>query len=65
LIDIRYRLLAADALLEESADPYITLRESVRQNRRYLIWDGNPPEDEDFYDDFEDFEDFDDAEEEQ
>ena len=54
LIDIRYRVFAAEALLEGSADPYITIRESYLQNRRYLIWDGDPPVDDDFYDDFED-----------
>jgi len=60
LIDLRYRLLSADRFLEESEDPYITLRESYLQNRRYEIYDGNPPLDDDFYDDFGDLDDFDD-----
>lgn len=57
LLDRRYRLLAAERLLEGSADPYVTLRESYLQNRRFKIHDGDPPTDEDPYEDFEDFED--------
>ena len=57
LLDRRYRLLAAERLLEGSADPYVTLRESYLQNRRFKIHDGEPPTDEDPYEDFEDFED--------
>ncbi len=52
LIDSRYRLLAADKLLDESKTPYVTLRESYLQNREYEIYDGDPPEDDDFFDDF-------------
>jgi phospholipid-binding lipoprotein MlaA len=55
LIDIRYRLFSIESLLDNSADPYITTRESYLQNRRYLVFDGEPPEDDEFYDDFEDF----------
>ena len=55
-IDLRHRLLAAEGLIEDSQDPYITLRESYLQNRNYVIHDGDPPVDDDFYDDFEDFE---------
>ncbi|MDJ0910927.1 MAG: VacJ family lipoprotein [Woeseiaceae bacterium] len=54
IINLRARLLAADALLEESNDPYITLRESYLQNREYEIYDGDPPLDDDFYDEFDD-----------
>lgn len=61
-IDLRYRLLAAEALLEDSKDPYITLRESYLQNRRFVIFDGNPPLEDDFYDDFDDLDDLDDLE---
>ena len=64
-IDLRYRLLAAEGLLETSKDPYVTLRESYLQNRRFVIHDGNPPLEDDFYDDFEDLDDleeFDDLE---
>jgi phospholipid-binding lipoprotein MlaA len=55
---VRARLFAVDALLEDSFDHYLAVRESYLQNRRFLIFDGDPPEDEDFYDDFmdEDFE---------
>lgn len=52
LIDLRYRLLGADSILDESQDPYVTVREAYRQNRTFRIFDGNPPtdEEEDFYD---------------
>ena len=51
-IEIRQRLLVLEKQLEESQDPYITLRESYLQNREYEIYDGEPPEDDDFYDEF-------------
>ena len=53
LIDLRYRLLGADAILEESTDTYVTMREAFRQNRRFRVFDGEVPaeEQEDFYDD--------------
>jgi len=52
-IELRARLLPAEKMLEESKDPYITLRESYLQNREYEIYDGEPPDDEDeFYDEF-------------
>jgi phospholipid-binding lipoprotein MlaA len=52
-INLRQRLFAAEeALLEDSFDPYLSWRESILQNRRFRIYDGDPPEDEDFYDDF-------------
>ena len=57
-VDLRANLFTAEALIEDSFDRYLAIRESYLQNRRFLIHDGNPPEDEDFYDDFEDFEDF-------
>ncbi len=57
-VDARANLFAAEALIEDSFDRYIAIREAYLQNREYRIHDGNPPEDEDFYDDFEDFEDF-------
>jgi phospholipid-binding lipoprotein MlaA len=53
LIDLRHQLLTADKFLEESKNPYVTLRESYLQNRKYEIYDGDPPEeDDDFFDDF-------------
>lgn len=53
-IDIRARLLSAEKFLEGAKDPYIRIRESYLQNRVYKIYDGDPPEDDDFYDDFDD-----------
>ena len=52
IVDIRYRLLVTDKFLDESKDPYVTLRESYLQNREYEIFDGAPPEDDDFFDEF-------------
>jgi phospholipid-binding lipoprotein MlaA len=54
-IDTRAGLFPAEALIEDSFDRYLTLRESYLQNRQYRIYDGDPPIDDDFYDDFEDF----------
>jgi phospholipid-binding lipoprotein MlaA len=53
-IDLRARLFTVDALIEDSYDRYLTIRESVLQRREFLIYDGEPPEDDDFYDDFYD-----------
>jgi len=50
IIDVRARLLTAEKLLDQSKDRYITLRESYLQNREYEIYDGYPPEDDDFLD---------------
>ncbi len=52
LIDLRYRLLAADKFLDDSKDKYVTTRESYLQNREYEVYDGDPPEDDDFFDEF-------------
>jgi len=52
LIDLRYQLLTADKFLEDSKDPYITMRESYLQNREYEIYDGDPPVEDDFFDEF-------------
>jgi phospholipid-binding lipoprotein MlaA len=54
-IDLRMRLLTAEKLLEDSKDPYLTLRESYLQNRRFQVHDGNPPstdEEEDLFEEF-------------
>ena len=51
-IDLRQRLFAAEALIKDSADRYVTIRESYLQRREYLVYDGDPPVDDDFYDDF-------------
>ena len=53
LIDLRQRLFAAEALIKESPDMYVTIRESYLQRRQYLIHDGDPPIDDDFYDEFD------------
>ena len=53
-IDLRYRLLGADAILEDSQDTYVIVREAYRQNRRFRVFYGDPPteqEEEDFYED--------------
>lgn len=52
VIELRARLLPLESTLEESKDPYITLRESYLQNREYEIYDGEPPEDDEFFDEF-------------
>ena len=51
LVDLRYRLLAADSILDDSPDPYVTVREAFRQNRTFRIYDGSPPENNEEYDD--------------
>ena len=57
-VDLRAQLFTAEKLIEDSFDRYLSIRESYLQNRQFLIYDGDPPEDDDFYDDFEeDFED--------
>lgn len=52
LIDVRQRLFDAEELIEDSTDRYLAIRESYLQNREYRIYDGNPPEDDDFYDEY-------------
>jgi len=52
IIDLRYRLLPASKFLEDSKDPYVTTRESYLQNREYEVYDGDPPLDDDFFDEF-------------
>jgi phospholipid-binding lipoprotein MlaA len=55
LIDVRQRLFAAEELIEDAQDRYIAVRGAYRQNRRFLIYDGNPPdEDDDLYEEFPD-----------
>ena len=49
LIDVRARLLPGSAVIRAAYDPYLALREAYLQHRRYLIYDGDPPEDDDFY----------------
>lgn len=60
IINLRARLLSVEELLKDSKDPYITVRESYLQNRRFLIYDGDPPlvDDEELYDEFLEDEDY-------
>ena len=46
-ISVRTQLLVAEKLIEDSSDPYVTVRNAYQQNRRYLIYDGEPPDDYD------------------
>ena len=55
LINLRARLLSVDELLADSADPYVTLRESYLQNREFEVYDGNPPDDEEEDELFDEF----------
>ena len=57
VIDMRSRLLAADAMLQSAVDPYVAMREAYLNNRINLIYDGNPPlvlQADEFEDEFED-----------
>ena len=56
LIDLRYRLLAIDDQLEDALDEYAFVRDAYLMRQNYLIYDGNPPIEDDFYDDEEDCE---------
>lgn len=49
IINVRARVLKLDRTLEESFDPYAFLRSGYLQNRRSLVYDGNPPPQEDDY----------------
>lgn len=49
-LDTRVSLLPADQALDESYDPYTFMRDAWLQNRRYKIYDGNPPESSTDYD---------------
>ena len=52
-VDLRARLFTAERLIEDSYDRYLATREAFLQRRRFLIFDGDPPEDEDFYEEFD------------
>ena len=60
LVNLRARVLSIEELLQDSADPYVTLRESYLQNREFQIYDGDPPldDDDEFYDEFLEEEDY-------
>ncbi|HYF57756.1 MAG TPA: VacJ family lipoprotein [Burkholderiaceae bacterium] len=46
-VDTRARLLPADRLLADALDRYLLVRDSYLQRRRNLVFDGDPPEDDD------------------
>ena len=51
LVDLRYRLLPLDAQLEDAVDEYTFVRDAYLMRREFLVYDGNPPEPDDLYDD--------------
>jgi phospholipid-binding lipoprotein MlaA len=52
-IQLRAKLLAVESTIEKAFDPYVTIREAYLQNRAFLIYDGDPPEeDDDLFDEF-------------
>lgn len=55
VINQRAQFLTLDEQLQETFDPYTFMRDAYLQRREYLIYDGNPPQDE-YYDDLYDFE---------
>jgi phospholipid-binding lipoprotein MlaA len=58
LIDLRAQFLGTEKVLDQQLDPYLFVRDGYRQRRRNLIYDGNPPlEDDAFFDEDELFED--------
>lgn len=57
IVSIRASLLALDAQIAASNDPYLFVRESWLQRRDFLIYDGDPPVDEDEFDIEDDFDD--------
>lgn len=57
-IDTRAQLLKAEKILDEAAlDRYIFIREAYLQRRKYMVYDGNPPDDENTFDESELFKD--------
>lgn len=55
VIDTRANLLKAEKVLDEAAlDEYSYVRDAYMQRRQSLVYDGNPPVDEDEFDIFED-----------
>ncbi|MEM6709195.1 MAG: VacJ family lipoprotein [Pseudomonadota bacterium] len=49
LVSTRAALLPLDSQLASALDPYILLRETILQRRHFVIYDGDPPvEDDDF-----------------
>lgn len=48
IISTRAGLLALDGQINQSADPYVFVREAYLQRRNYLIHDGEPPAQDDY-----------------
>jgi phospholipid-binding lipoprotein MlaA len=46
-IETRARLLPAERVLDDALDRYLLVRDSYLQRRRNLIWDGEPPDEDD------------------
>ena len=53
-IQQRASLLLVSEQIDEAFDPYLFVKEGYLQHREYLIYDGNPPQDEEYFEDFED-----------
>jgi phospholipid-binding lipoprotein MlaA len=52
-IHVRARLLAVEKSIDSAYDPYVAIREAYLQNRAFLIYDGDPPlDDDDLFDEF-------------
>ncbi len=51
LIDKRASLLQFDSQLDEAIDEYAFVRDAFLQNRQYKVFDGNPPEEDDWFND--------------
>ncbi|CAC9442317.1 Outer-membrane-phospholipid-binding lipoprotein MlaA [uncultured Gammaproteobacteria bacterium] len=47
-VDTRVKLLPATDFIEHSDDSYIAVRSAYLQKRKYDIYNGNPPEDDEF-----------------
>ncbi len=52
IIDKRVELLPATDMLDQSDDPYIMMRSSYLQKRKFDVFDGSLPVEEDEFDDF-------------
>lgn len=50
IVDLRTSLLPLDDTLARATDEYAFTRSAFRQNKEFQIWDGNPPQDDDLYD---------------
>ena len=49
-VDRRSDLLRSQKVFESAAiDPYVFMRDSYMQRRNYLVYDGNPPTEDDFF----------------